>query len=54
MAYGKGRRKSGGFSGNLSKIGGSKSKLALKTDMRPESMTHGTFKKAAKQAHKRA
>jgi hypothetical protein len=51
MGYGK--SKSGGFVGNLSKLGGGKRKLALKTDMRDESMPHGSLKKASKQAHKR-
>lgn len=49
--YGK-KGKRGGFVGNLSKMGGTRSKLALKGDMRPESMTPG-FKKAGKQAHKK-
>jgi hypothetical protein len=49
-----GKSKSGGFVGNLSKLGGAGRKLALKTDMRSESMPHGSFKKAGKQAHKRA
>jgi hypothetical protein len=48
-----GRTKRGGFVGNLAKLGGSSRKLALKTDMRGENLTHGTFKKAAKQAHKK-
>lgn len=51
MAYGK---KSGGFAGNMVKIGGSKRKLSLKSDMRSDSMNGATMKKAAKQAHKRA
>jgi hypothetical protein len=53
MAYGK-RSKSGGFSGNLTKLGGSKRKLALKTDMKHDSMVHPSMKKGSKQAHKRA
>lgn len=48
------KAKSGGFVGNLSKLGGSGRKLQLKTDMRSESMPHGSFKRADKQAHKRA
>ena len=51
MAYGK--SKSGGFMGNLAKLGGKSRKLTLKTDMRPENMAHGTSKKATKQAHKK-
>jgi hypothetical protein len=51
--YGK-SKKSGGFVGNLSKIGGSKRKLALKSDMSMGSTVHPHLKKAAKQAHKRA
>ena len=51
--YGSGKSKRGGFSGNLVKLGGSSRKLALKTDMRSENMAPG-FKKAGKQAHKRA
>jgi len=50
MAYGK--TKSGGFTGNLAKLGGGKRKLSLSGDMRPENMTPG-FKKAGKQAHKK-
>ena len=51
MAYGK--SKSGGFSGNLAKLGGSSRKLRLKTDMKGENMVHGSMKKGAKQAHKK-
>jgi hypothetical protein len=47
------KSKRGGFSGNLVKLGGSSRKLALKTDMRNETMAP-SFKKAHKQAHKRA
>lgn len=54
MAYGKSKSKRGGFTGNLSKLGGSRRKLALKTDFRGENAVNGTFKKATKQAHKRA
>jgi hypothetical protein len=55
MSYGKSKgRKSGGFVGNMAKIGGSGKKLALKTDMAASSMVHGSMKKGAKQAHKRA
>lgn len=50
--YGK-KSKRGGFVGNLSKLGGSRRKLALTGDMRPENLTNGTFKKASKQAHKK-
>ena len=53
MAYGK-RSKSGGLMGNLTKIGGSKRKLSLKTDMKHENMAHPSMKKGSKQAHKRA
>ena len=51
---GYGKSKSGGFSGNLAKIGGSGKKLDLKSDMKESSMVHGNMKKAAKQAHKKA
>ena len=47
-------RKSGGFSGNLVKLGGSGRKLRMKTDQKGESMVHPGFKKGSKQAHKRA
>ncbi len=47
------KSKSGGFVGNLAKLGGHGRKLALKTDMRSESMPHGSLKKASKQAHKK-
>ena len=54
MAYGKSSsRKSGGFVGNLAKLGGGKRKLRLKTDMDASSAVHPSFKKAHKQAHKR-
>ena len=48
----KGHGKKGGFVGNLAKLGGKSSKLALKSDMRAENMTPST-KKAGKQAHKK-
>jgi hypothetical protein len=51
--YGKSKSKRGGFVGNLAKLGGSKRKLALAGDMHAENMTHGTYKKATKQAHKK-
>lgn len=51
--YGKSKAKHGGFVGNLAKLGGSKRKLALAGDMHAENLTHGTFKKATKQAHKK-
>jgi hypothetical protein len=51
MAYG--RSKSGGFVGNLSKLGGRSKKLSLKTDMRSENMHPAGLKKASKQAHKK-
>lgn len=51
--YGRGRRKSGGFTGNLAKLGGSKRKLALKSDMQADNMPHGSMKTAHKQPHKR-
>jgi hypothetical protein len=54
MAYGKSRSKRGGFVGNMVKLGGSKRKLALKSDMRSENLVSGSMKKANKQAHKRA
>lgn len=47
------KAKSGGFVGNLAKLGGGSRKLALKTDMRSESMPHPSMKKAGKQAHKK-
>ena len=47
-------RKSGGLTGNLVKLGGSKHKLKMKSDMGHESMTHPSLKKGSKQAHKRA
>jgi len=47
------RSKSGGFVGNLAKLGGRSRKLAIKTDMRNEHLVHSDFKKGAKQAHKR-
>lgn len=45
--------KSGGFVGNLSKLGGGKRKLSLKTDMKDSNMPHPSMKKASKQAHKK-
>ncbi len=48
-----GKTKRGGFIGNMSKLGGSGKKLALKSDMRSESMVNSTLKKASKQAHKK-
>jgi hypothetical protein len=51
---GYGRHKTGGFVGNLSKLGGSKKKLSLKTDMQNENMSAGNLKHGQKQAHKRA
>jgi hypothetical protein len=54
MAYGKSKSKRGGFLGNMVKIGGAKKKLKLAGDFRPENTATGGFKKAAKQAHKRA
>jgi hypothetical protein len=51
--YGKSKR--GGFSGNLVKLGGAHKKLKLAGDMRPEHFAKAaSFKKAGKQAHKRA
>ena len=52
MAYGK-KSKSGGLVGNLVKLGGSRRKLNLKTDMTPSSAVHPSFKKGHKQAHKK-
>jgi len=51
--YGRGRAKSGGFSANLAKLGGSGRKLSLKTDMRSEHMKP-SLGKGHSQAHKRA
>lgn len=46
--------KSGGFVGNLAKLGGSSKKLSLKSDMvKGGNMSHPTMKKAGKQAHKK-
>lgn len=45
--------KTGGFTGNLVKLGGSGKKLALKSDMKSGNMKP-TYKKGAKQAHKKA
>jgi hypothetical protein len=45
--------KSGGFTGNLAKLGSHGRKLSLSGDMRPENMVSGTAKKATKQAHKK-
>lgn len=55
MAYGRrgGSRKSGGFVGNLAKLGGRGRKLALKSDMKSDSMVHGHKRTGEKQAHKR-
>jgi hypothetical protein len=51
--YGR-KSKSGGFTGNLAKLGGTKKKLKLAGDMRPEHFTKAaSFKKAHKQAHKK-
>jgi hypothetical protein len=50
--YGKGTKR-GGLVGNLVKIGGTRKKLTLAGDFRPENTQTGGFKKAAKQAHKR-
>ena len=47
------KSKRGGFTGNLVKLGGSRRKLTLKTDMNKESAVHPSFKKAHKQAHKK-
>jgi len=51
--YGKSKAKHGGFVGNLAKLGGAKRKLAVAGDMHTENMTHGSYKKASKQAHKK-
>lgn len=51
--YGR-KMKSGGFTGNLAKLGGRTSKLKLAGDMRPEHFKNAaSFKKAGKQAHKK-
>jgi hypothetical protein len=47
-------KKSGGFSGNLVKLGGSRRKLHMKSDMKGDTMVHPSMKKGSKQAHKRA
>jgi len=52
--YGRGgRSKSGGFTGNLVKLGGKSAKLRLKSDMDGSSMVHGTKATGRKQAHKK-
>jgi len=51
--YGRGRSKSGGFTGNLVKLGGSGAKLRLKTDMADSSMVHASKHSGRKQAHKK-
>ena len=53
MAYGK-KSKSGGFSGNLVKLGGRGKLLHLLSDQKSDSMAHPHMKKGLKQAHKRA
>lgn len=50
MAYG---RKTGGFMGNMTKLGGKSPKLALKSDMKPGHLASSNFKKARKQPHKK-
>lgn len=50
----RGHSKSGGFSGNLVKLGGRGRKLSLKSDMKADSLVHSTRKKGSKQAHKKA
>ena len=52
MAYGV-KSKKGGFVGNLAKLGGKSRKLHLKSDLKGDSMVHGSYKKGAKQAHKK-
>lgn len=53
MAYGK-KSKSGGFSGNLVKLGGRGKRLSLKSDMKSDGMAHPPMKRGTRQAHKRA
>jgi len=53
MAYGK-KSKSGGFSGNLVKLGGRSKRLHLLSDQKADGMAHPHMKKATKQPHKRA
>jgi hypothetical protein len=50
--YGR-KSKRGGFVGNLAKLGGSKRKLSLTGDMRPENTVHPNITKGPKQAHKK-
>jgi hypothetical protein len=50
--YGR-KSKRGGFVGNLAKLGGSRRKLELAGDMRPENTVHPHLKKGVKQAHKK-
>jgi hypothetical protein len=50
--YGK-KSKSGGFTGNLSKLGGSHSKLALKSDYKDSNAPVASMKKGRKQSHKK-
>ena len=51
--YGR-KSKSGGFSGNLVKLGGAKRKLKIAGDMRAEHQSGPAYKKGVKQAHKKA
>lgn len=46
--------KSGGFKGNMVKLGGSGKKLDLKSYMKSDSFNVASRKKGAKQAHKKA
>jgi len=50
----RGHSKSGGFAGNLTKIGGAGSKLKMKSDMKADTMVGPSLKKGKKQAHKKA
>ena len=51
---GYGRKKSGGLTGNLVKMGGAKRKLKLMTDFKDHNAPVASMKKGHKQAHKRA
>ena len=47
------KTKSGGFTGNLAKLGGTSRKLHLAGDFRSENQVHPHAKVATKQAHKK-
>lgn len=53
MVHTPGQKKHGGFTGNMSKLGGAKRKLALKSDFKHAHAVNPGFKVGAKQAHKK-